>query len=152
MNRFFFFKSSKDCRRIGSEITTLRPFKDNDCTFGATESQKNSWLQELLHSRMVVLKGLANWDRKSTENMKICFVFIPLIAISDRASQSEWSGRSTTPLDVPFNFHRWFNAVFVYATFTTQFSHRARPWSWRRNETNWFHGFLSCATPCGSCV
>ena len=41
MNNIFCFAENRE--RIGSEIRTLRAFKDNDCT--VDDSLKNSWRQ-----------------------------------------------------------------------------------------------------------
>ena len=48
---FYVFLSEKYCNTIGAKIRKLRALKDNDYIW--FQSQKNSWRQELLHSRII---------------------------------------------------------------------------------------------------
>ena len=47
---YFILEKKKKCKRIGSEIRQLRAFKYSECTFGASQKNKNkkSCRQELL--------------------------------------------------------------------------------------------------------
>ena len=48
---FYLFISEKYCNTIGAKIRKLTALKDSDYIW--FQSQKNSWRQELLHSRII---------------------------------------------------------------------------------------------------
>ena len=48
---FYLFLSEKYCNTIGAKIRKLRALKDSDYIW--FQSKKNSWRQELLHSRII---------------------------------------------------------------------------------------------------
>ena len=71
-------------KEIVKKITNLRAFKDSNCTFGA-RVRRNSWCQELLHSRTAGAERVKRWPK----GMSRLWLFSPSHLYSRSISRDE---------------------------------------------------------------